>query len=262
MDSPAPTNERDQAIIALRRSRAAFPDLCRCLCKGEPFLLMPYHPELVDAAVELKNGMPFPFTRLQTDNGEIVPAYTSVERANEGLAKGKVPSKQFAIGSMPALQALQVIGKMNFPMTLNKGCSTGEVTLPPELLRDLADGTALKPPPPGSCKTENITLKIMDPANYPTNVVQAAFELFRKHANFLAAWIFTRDDTPDAYYMILVMQPPDAALFHDFNLVAKSAGGKKHPVHAQVMDGTNPEQIAALFKCGRPFYQAVDYQPL
>jgi len=83
--------------------------------------------------------------------------------------------------------------------------------------------------------------------------------LFRLHANFRAAWIFTRSDTPKAYYMILVMQPRDAALFHDFNLVAASAAGKKHPVHAQLADENNAEQISVLFNCGRPFYQAVDY---
>jgi hypothetical protein len=258
MSSPVPTNELDQAILALQRSRAAFPDLCRCVGQGELFLLIRYQPDLVDAAVELKNGAPFPFARIQTDRGESVLAYTSVERAQEGLAKGQVPDMQFVIGSMPARQALEVIGKMNFSMTLNQGCATGQVVLPPDLLRDLADGTALKPLPP-SGQVENITLKIMDPANYPTGVVQDAFELFRRHAAFRAAWIFTRSDTPEAYYMIVVMQPRDAALFHDFNLVAAAAAGKQHPVHAQLADENDAGQIAVLFNAGRPFYQAVDY---
>ena len=255
-----PTNELDQAIVALQRSRAAFPDLCRRLCQSELFLLIRYQPDLVDATLELKNGAPFPFARLQTEKGETVVAFTSVERANEGLAKSGVRDMEYVIGSMPALQALEVIGKMKFSLTLNKGCATGEVRLPPDLLRHLADGTALKPLP-ASGKVENITLEIMDPADYPTQVVQDAFELFRRHAAFRAAWIFTRSDKPKAYYLILIMQPRDAALFHDFNLVAASAAGKKHPVHAELADENNAEHIACFFKCGRPFYQAVDYQP-
>jgi hypothetical protein len=210
--------------------------------------------------VEIKNGAPFPFARFQSEKGETVVAFTSVERAQEGLAKGKVPDREYVIGSMPALQALEVIGKMKFSLTLNKSCATGEVRLPADLLRNLADGTALKPLP-ASGQVENITLKIMDPADYPTGVVQDSFELFRRHAAFRAAWIFTRSDQPKAYYLILVMQPRDATLFHDFNLVAASAAGKKHPVHAQLADENDAGQIAVLFNAGRPFYQAVDYQP-
>ena len=260
MDTPVPTNELDQAIFALQRSRAAFPDLCRRLCQGEMFFLIRYQPDLVDACIELKNGAPFPFVQFQTKKGETVAAYTSMERADEGLAKCKIPAMQFVIGAMPALEALDVIGRMKFTLTLNKGCATGEVTLPADLLRNLANGTALKPPPP-SGKVVDITLQIMDPADFPTGVVQDSFEFFRRHANFRAAWIFTRSDTPKAYYMILVMQPRDDALFHDFTLVAGSAAGKAHPLHAQMADENDPGQVAVLFNAGRPFYQAVDYQP-
>lgn len=260
MNTPTPPNELDQAILALAKSKAALPDFCRCLRKGELFLLMRYQPDLVDATIELKNGAPFPFSLLKTDKGLTVPAYTSEERASEGLANGKVPSRQFVIGSMPALQALEVIGKMKFSMTLNRGCRTGEVCLPADLLRDLADGTALKPQPP-SGKLASATLKIVEPAEYPTDVVQASFEFFRRHDPFKAAWILTQIDKPDDYFIILLMQPRDASLYHDFTMVAQAASGKLHQVHVQPVDENNPEHVKAFYNCGQPFYQAVDYQP-
>lgn len=258
MNSPAPINELDQAILALRRSQAALPDFCRSLCKGELFLLIRYQPDLVDATLEIKNGAPFPFALLQTEQGETVPVYTSVERANEGLAKCQVPSMQFVIGSMPALQALEVVGKMNFSMTLNKGCSTGEIALPANMLRDLADGTAFRPRPG---KGGEFTLQLVAPQDFPTDIVQAAFELFRKHAGFKAAWLFTRGDEPGAYFLIAIMQPRDETLLHDLRLIVQSAGGKDHPVYAEALAETATEQIANLFQCGRPFYQAADYSP-
>ncbi|HVM49391.1 MAG TPA: hypothetical protein VMU04_15290 [Candidatus Acidoferrum sp.] len=69
----------------------------------------------------------------------------------------------------------------------SQDCATGDLTIPPNLMRDLANGTALKPLPP---KVEERLLQKLDPADYPTEVIQAAFEVMRRHRNFRAAWVF------------------------------------------------------------------------
>jgi len=258
MSLPVPRNELDQAIIALRRSRAAFPDMCRCLIQAELFFIMHYQPDLENTTLELKKGSPFPFALFNDSHGETVPAWTSMARADEGLTKCKIPANRFVIASMPANRALEIIGSVGYPLTLNKACATGELLLPANLLRDLADGTALKPVSP-SGEPEEFTMTIMDPADFPTDVVQSAFEVFRLHPTFKAAWIFTRKEKPADYYLIVVMQPRDEVLLHDLKLVTAAAAGKGHTLYAQMADENDAGQIAVLFNCGRPFYQAVDY---
>jgi hypothetical protein len=178
-------NELDKAIMAMQRSQAALPELLRCLCEGDLWLLMPFHPEIANEKIEMKSGMPLPFTRLQSEDGEVVVAYSSEERVMEGLKKSKVPPRTYMSAVMPALQVLEILGKMNLPMNVNRGCITGEVTLVPVLLRDLADGTALQPLGTGG-KTKEVALDLINPADFPTDLLQPVFELFRKHKNFRA----------------------------------------------------------------------------
>lgn len=267
MNDPVTPNDLDKAVLAMKRSNAAMPDLCRCLREGDLWVLLPYHPELADQDFELKNGMPFPFAQFQGEHGLAVPVFSSEERLREGLKRGNVPPGKFLPGTMPALQLLEVLGKSEMKMTLNKGCTTGEITLPPKLLRDLASGSALKPLGlGGDGPKEQLKLKILNPADYPTFLIQSVFDLFRKHSNFRAAWILTlRGPKPKPpallpYYLLVLMDPRDEVLFHDFNLVAQSAR-EKHAVSINLADEQNPAYLAGLFRKLRPFYVAADYRP-
>ena len=267
MNSSVTPNDLDRAVLAMKRSNAAMPDLCRRLCEGDLWVLLPYHPELADQDFELKEGMPFPFVRLKDKDGETVPVFSSEARLLEAMKRGKVPPRTHLHATMPALQLLQILGKSEMKMTLNKGCTTGEITLPPALLRDLADGSALKPLGlGGDGPKEQLKLKILNPADYPTFLIQSVFDLFRKHGNFRAAWILTlRAPKPQPpallpYYLLVLMDPRDEVLFHDFNLVAQSAR-EKHEVSINLADEQNPAYLAGLFRKLRPFYVAADYRP-
>lgn len=264
MNDPIPLNDLDRAIKAMQRSQSALPELLRCLGRGDLYLLMPFHPEVVNETMELKNGMTMPFARLQTPFGEAVVAFSSEARAEEGIKKGKVPPRTYLVGAMPALQALQIVGGMNLKMVVNKSCATGEITLPPDALRDVADGTAFQPPSGDAAKTEQMQLDIISPADYPTNLLQPVFELFRKHKQFRAAWIFSRTiagqpaPAHKPYYILVLMEPHDAVIFHDFNLVAQTGKGK-HDLILSLTPAGDPEYIANLFRQAQPFYVAADY---
>lgn len=265
-DSP-PMNDLDKAIVAMKRSNAAFPDLCRELGKGDLWFLMKYHPEIENQSLELKNGMPVPFVRLKSDFAEfteVVPVYSSEARVLEGLKKGSIPSRTFLPACISAIQMLEILGHLKLPMVINKGCATGELTLPPELLRDIANGKALKPLGIGSGKSQKLELKIIDPADYPTKLVQAAFEVFRKHKNFRAAWIFTRVVEPlppsQTYYVLVLMDPRDEQIFHDFNLVMQNTR-EDYEVSLSAANEKNQADIANTFKHAKPFYVAADYHP-
>lgn len=266
MSNTIPVNELDRAIMAFARSKAALPELFRRLREGNLYLLVPFHPEIANETMELQNGMPLPFLQVQTPHGPALLAYSSAARAEEGLKKGRVPPRTYMPAEMPALQGLEIVGAMKLHLTVNKGCVTGEITLPPKAVCDLADGSALQPLGMGGEKTERLTLDKINPADYPTDLLQAAFEVFRKHREFRAAWIFTRtiagQPVPEhrPYYLLTLMEPRDAKLYHDFNLVVQSARGK-HELNLSLADEHSPEYIAGLFRQAQPFYVSADYQP-
>jgi len=81
--------------------------------------------------------------------------------------------------------------------------------------------------PPG--EREHGKLKILNPADYPTDLIQPVFELLRRHKNFRAAWIFGATDAKPqpasgrGYQLLLLMEPRDAVIFHDLNMTVAAA---------------------------------------
>jgi hypothetical protein len=266
MSNSIPTNALDKAIMSLQRSNSATPDFYRHLAEGELWFLVPYHPEIEGGVLELKNGAPLPFSRIKDEEGQVVPLFSSEERATEGLTKARVPAKTFSLASMPAQQVLQILGHVGLRAVLNKACATGTIVVSPELMRDLASGKALKPLPMGAGETKQVTLSILNPADYPTSLIQPIFELVRKHRNFRAAWVFGPPagaaPTPKkVYYILVLMDPRDQALFHDFNMVVQAASGTTYQAEMSLADEKDSPHIATLFKQAPPFYVATDYRP-
>lgn len=264
MKIPIPLNDLDKAILAFQRSQAALPDLLRHLCLGNLWLLIPYHPEVANQKMTYLEGQPMPFLRVQTGNGVMVAVFSSEARALEGMKQGKVRPRTYMPAEMSAKDVLGMLGKMNLAMAVNMGCSTGDISLPPQSLLKLASGAAFQPVPDGPA--EQLTLDKVAPADYPTDLVQAMFEVFRRHHQFRAAWIFTRTipgqpaPARKPYYVMIFMQPRDEAVFHDFSLVAKSVN-QEYEVNLSLTPADTPECVADIFRQAPPFYVAADYQP-
>ncbi len=253
-------NELDRAITESMRTPSAAPALYRALCEGELWALVPFHPELTDEVIELENGMPFPFVQLEDEKGAIVPIFSSEARVDEALARAGLSPRKYSAAAMPAQQMLEVLGAMDLRVVLNKGCATGTLVLPPNLLRDLASGRALEPmrSDQGSVERE---LAILDPADYPTHLVQPLFEILRRHRHFRAAWIF-RDGalsaTPPTYQVLVYMDPRDEVLFHDLNMTL-SAAAQGQPVGIGSVTEDGPMSVAGLFQAAPPFFVAADF---
>jgi hypothetical protein len=169
------------------------------------------------------------------------------------------------VAAMPAVQMLEILGKAELRAVINKSCATGEITLPPNLMRDLADGSALRPLPGG--ERERRKLRKLDPADYPTDLVQAAFEVMRRHRNFRAAWVFgfgggePEPANGRGYHMMFLMDPRDDAGFHDLNLVVQAARKQSDELRLGLLDETDTAFIARAFREAQPFYVAADYHP-
>lgn len=267
MPNPADWNDLDRALAAFLRSPSAMPELLRQISVAEELhSLMPYHPELEGGAIEIKNGVDFPFVRFDGKEGEVVvPIYSSAERVDESLRRGQVPENTFVSGSLPALQMLDVIGVMNFHAELNKSCQPGSFTMPPNLLRDLVSGAVFEPIGDEGPERERRFLFI-DPADYPTEVVQPIFEVLRRHANFRGAWFFGSPEPSEKagrtrYELLVLMDPRDPTIFHELNLVAQNTGSKTAEVHLGHLPADDPAQLEAFMEqAPPPFYAAPDFK--
>jgi len=249
----------------MKRSQAGAPELYRQLTTGELCFLLPYHPEMADGAnLPVPNDSPFPFcVQTEPDGIEVVPIFSSEARLDESLRAGDTPPNKFLCGAMPAVQVLELIGKCGFPAVLNRGCATGEVTLPPDLLCDLADGSIFQPSQ--SRETRRMAVTTLNPADYPTDLVQRAFEFIRQHRAFRAAWVFllpseaTASAAPPKYQLLFLLSPSDQTLFHDLNLVLHCSPPKGLTFDLGVVDETDKVQIMTLFAKAHPFYLAQDF---
>ena len=257
-------NELDRAVMRMAKSHAALPDLMRCLSEGELWTFIPWHPEVEDTDMELTNGMQMPFSQFEDEKGVFVPIFSSFERAREAMKQGRFPGRTYSAAAVDAKILMLILGGANLRAHVNRGCKTGGVLIGPDMMRGIADGTALatnefEP-------TKNVKLKKLDPADYPTNIVQSLFELMRQHKNFRAAWIFGRPksqpEPPNGrgYNLMVLMEPRDAVLCRDLNLVAGSAAGKLNELELGYVPINDGSYTAKLFAEAEPFYVAADYE--
>lgn len=259
-------NKLDQAIVSVNRSRSHTPELFRQLTEGELWFLIPYHPEIAGEWMEVKEGETPPFCMIADgDGGEVVPLFSSEERVEEGLKKHDVPEETYMPAAMPAVLLLELLGKANLRAVVNKGCVTGQVTIPANLMRDLADGTALRPRPGLGIKEGR--LKHVDPVDYPTNLLQPVFEFIRRHPNFRAAWVFDsslevrKPVKGRCWQLIFVMSPRDAVLSHDLDLIIQSVRSPEDHVEKGTLGEEDTAAIEKLFSETVPFYTAPGYGP-
>ena len=258
-------NDLDRAIVAIKRSNSNLPDFYRQLTEGELWFLVPYHPEVEGECMELNPGSPVPFVMLEDDKGVVVPLFSSEMRVEEALKNANIPPRTHSAGAMPAMALLDILGKADVRAVLNKSCSTGQVIIPPNLMRDLADGSAFRPQPQGEQRQRNIN--IVNPADYPTHLIQAAFELMRRHQNFRAGWVFTlvESQSGDAqskrWQIVVIMNPRDEKILHDLNMTVQGARLKTDDVGIGLLDESDSNYIKELFGKARPFYVAADFSP-
>ena len=95
----------------------------------------------------------------------MVPIFSSAARLDESLKNNRIPGRTYTAGAMPAVQLLAILGQAELRAIINKSCATGELTIPPDLMRGLADGTTLKPRSPD--KTEERTLQKLESGRLP-----------------------------------------------------------------------------------------------
>ena len=229
----------------------------------ELHVLMPYHPEMEGADMQLGNGSQFPFSLFEGEKGSYVVAFSCGERAEEGMRAGKVPPDTFLTGLVNGRDLCAMLGAMNFELLLNKSCRTGELQVNGEFLRDLANGKALQASPKPAEKRV-FKLYAIDPADYPTTVVQAAFEKMRQHSAFRAGWLLAQETEAGLVHCVMALvNPASEQLRHELNLVVQLAHEEKAlEVNVTALEPDDPENVASAFRqFPETFYLAPGFDP-
>lgn len=268
VDAAFDWNDLDRAIATFARHVSHLPELFRQLAAAEEILaLVPYHPEVESAgSITIENGSPFIFVRWRDDEGEVVPLFTSPARVDEGVQRAGAEPGKYSSGSLSGHDMFEILGAMNLRAVLNPHCATGSFTMPPDLMRDLASGRALQAQGITAPEQEQGTLLFIDPADYPTDLVQAVFEVVRQHREFRAIWIFG-SPKPAAkpglkrYQLLVLMEPRDDAVFHDFNVVSQNACRETAEVHLGLLPENDPEKLRHFMEqAPAPFYAAPGFE--
>jgi hypothetical protein len=262
MNLPPDWNELDRHIWRVQKDKSAVLPFFRSLLSAELDVLMPYQNELEGETLRIENGAPFPFALFDSPEGKYVVGFTSPERADEGMKAGKVPPNTFLSCVVNGRELCEMVGVMNFSLVLNKSCPTGEFRMNDALLRDLANGEALRATSPDH--TDKMTLHQVDPAHYPTDIIQAAFQKMRQHSAFRAAWLLAQHDEKEWWYVLMTLiNPPDDQLRHELDLVVQLARSKSDlAVRTAQLDLGNPENVTGAFRqFPDTFYTAPGFDP-
>ena len=256
-----PANDLESALAVALRGPEGHPDFFRQLREAIVTFLMPYHPEL-DGTFEIRNGGTMTFTIWESPKGKFIPIFTSLERAQQAIKNTSAPDNQYAIAEMKGKELFKVITCQKHPVVINPASDIGELFLDHAASRMVADGTILRPIRSGAQQQGRV--KIVEPADYPTDFLQPLFRFLRERAEVKAAWLFRQLEQPDParvnyVFGLLVACDDPEQIGQDFAVVAKSAKPDDADFGVMIINPNEPA-MAKIISTYPAFYAAPDYK--
>jgi hypothetical protein len=163
-----PMNELERAYAAALRGPEGRPEFFRQLRESTLAFLMPYQPEM-ESMVGFQNGDTMTVSVWENPQGSFIPTFTSMERAEQALETIGAPDNAFSLAEMKGKSLWQALVSHKHWVVINPACGLGEMRLGLNAVKLLADGSSLKPIPPGP--TEHGQATIVEPADSPTDFI-------------------------------------------------------------------------------------------
>lgn len=216
-----PVNELERALRAAARSESGRPAMFRKLLEEKLWCLMPYHPEM-EGTLELAPGSPVTFTTWMMEGGEVVPLFTSPEQLKYAIRVRRDSTRAYTLAELQGRVLMQILAEQDKNVTINPHSELAELLLEPQAVRRLADGSIFQTVT-RSEQEQSMPMTILDPADYPTTLVQPVFEFIRQHEAFRAAWVFGEGlpatFQPGRYRMSFWMEPREERLEQELGMV-------------------------------------------
>jgi hypothetical protein len=220
--------------------------------------MVPFHPEM-EGTVKLENGEPIPFEKVKCSDGVFVPIYTSEQRAIQSVKKLKSGSQKCVIAEMDGLALFKTLYAQNLQAVINPACDTDPLFFPFDAVKKLADGSALQSV--DFSPRERGTVKVVEPADYPTDFIQPLFDYLRKQSEISAVWLLqqTNAATEKTVYVLGVVAEGNVEqLRTDLTIVGHPVCPKEAEFGVALLDLTNPEH-KSLIVGFTPFYAAAGF---
>ncbi|MDB6056948.1 MAG: sseB [Verrucomicrobiales bacterium] len=254
-------NDLERAYQLTLRSPAGRPELFRQLLKSALWFLLPFHPEM-QGVVRLENGEPIPFEQLKCSDGVFVPIYTSDQRAIESAKRLNAASppgsrsQKHIIAEMDGLALFKTLAAQNLQVVINPACGTDPLFFPLDAVKKIADGTAQEPFQPAA--GERGIVKVVEPADYPTDFVQPLFDYLRTRSEIDAVWLLQQTDAPPdkIVYALGILASGDVEhVENDLGIVGHPVRPKGAEFTVVRLDVKNPA-IKNMIAGFPPFYAA------
>ena len=239
-----------------------YPDLFRMLRELELVFLLPSRPEMVCGPVAVKEGdrLP-PFAVWGTPkDGRRIPIFSSPKLASDACKAVGAQPNEFALATMPGEGLFQLLACQKNPIVINPACRTNSVFLDQSAVRQLGDGSILRG---GTDERRDGTVERLDPADFPTDLVQALFTFLKQRPAVRAAWILREmkaAGTRPGYVFVLSVEGDATVLEREFRVVASATCPKDSDYGVAVLQPAHAELIQFTARI-TPFYARPDYAP-
>ena len=237
-----------------------YPDLFRMLRELELVFLLPYHPEMTGAEMAIESGDKLPQFAVwgSPKDGRRIPIFSSPKLATDACKAIGAQPYEFALASMPGEGLFQLLSCQKDPIVINPACRTNSVYLDQSAVRQLGDGSILRG---GTDERRDGTVERLDPADFPTNLVQALFTFLKQRPAVRAAWILREmkpAGSPPGYVFVLSIEGDATVLEQEFRVVASATCPRDLDYGVAVLNETNAAltQFTAQIT---PFYARPDY---
>jgi len=258
-----PVNDLERAYVSIRGPES-YPAVLRLLLDSNLIFLIPYHPEFEDATIKLKEGdlLPkFVIWKSSGKEGNRIPIFTSVERANDSCKKMKIRDGTYHLMEMRGQELFNILTLQPTPVVINPMSDFSSMFMGLHEIKGLADGSIFRP------KTDGVQRKaiatVVPPADYPTDFIQPLFRFLRDRSEIKAVWLLRQtkgEATKEFVYVFLLKAVGDTKrVQEDFFAAARIACPKNVAFNMTFLDETNAS-IVKMISTHTPFYAAPDYK--
>lgn len=261
-------NDLERACAAARRGPEGAPELFRQLRESTVYFLMPYHPELGDQ-LKVGPGGAIAYVMWTSPDGLIVPVFTRAERAWKALENVGLKAETVVAAELRGEYLWNVIaseeGGQQAGVVINPASGPEEIFLPHDTVKELADGTILKPVAPRAGVEGRA--RPVKPADYPAEFLEPLWRFLRGRREVRAAWLLREVGAPDPckvshVFGLWLECDPEAAtrLEQEFTVVAKLACPQGDEFGVMMLSPKDAA-TAQFMRKHPPFYAAGDLEP-
>jgi SseB protein C-terminal domain/SseB protein N-terminal domain len=259
-----PVNDLERAYRDAHLGVEETVEYLRQLRESVLIFLAPYHPE-IEGTHQIGSDGTMVLTSWTIAGEEVIPIFTSPERAEEGLHATGQGNRMHCLGEMMGKSLLDCVLRQNgrFRAVVNPACACGLRFMDAKMLQSIVDGSALELPSPGELAMNGLVISL--PAHQPSQLKEPLAKFFAGLPAVKAAWLFYEENPTKPFEQVYVaglMVAGDDAdeIRGETALALAGACSAGWDSRVLLMDPQDPGYNDIMHGVP-PFYQAADFQP-